>query len=102
MKLPISLRSQKKPKLLLVRRVVGDSMSPTLAAGQVVIALPWLRSRVGDIVIARAQGREVIKRLVAIEGEYATLHGDNPDASTDSRHYGFVSRSDIIGRVLGR
>jgi len=30
------------------------------------------------------------------------VHGDNKDASTDSRQWGDVPREEIIGRVIGR
>lgn len=79
-------------------------MEPTLRPGRLVIAMP-LKGRVGDVVIARKDHREVIKRIddiqPVIDGAYDVfLIGDNPDRSTDSRSYGLVAHHHIIGRVV--
>ena len=45
----------------------------------------------------------IVKRVSAIDrnGHYF-LTGDNPTASTDSRHWGVVKRLDIAGKVTSR
>lgn len=85
---------------LFVRRVVGDSMSPTLLAGNIVVGLTKGRYRSGRIVIAKVGDREVIKRIDAIKNKKYFLKGDNAAASTDSRHYGAVSESAILGVII--
>jgi hypothetical protein len=72
-------------------------MLPTLCPGQVVVCLSGARYDVGDIVAVMVDGREVIKRVTAISGDKVRLSGDNPARSTDSRHYGAVSKSAILG-----
>jgi type IV secretory pathway protease TraF len=37
-----------------------------------------------------------------MSGSFVTVHGDNKDASTDSRQWGDVAREEIIGKVIGR
>jgi len=85
----------------------GTSMNPTLKDGEVVLVDREASSiNVGDIVVARQpieQNSEVVKRVARINerGDYF-LVGDNPDDSTDSRHYGAVTREYIKGKVVAR
>lgn len=91
--------------------VVGDSMSPGLLAGDrlVVHRLPlrW-RGRVlkpGDIVVAtdpRQPSRVLVKRVAKAEGQEIWLAGDNPGRSTDSRDFGPVPLSGVVGKVVYR
>ena len=71
-------------------RVAGDSMRPTLEPGQLLLGWRWSRAKAGDIVVAR-HGRPLVKRLAALAEPGAWLVGDNPAASTDSRHFGHLS-----------
>jgi len=80
---------------MFVRRITGRSMLPGLPPG----ALIFVRAtspQVGDIVIARLGGREVVKRLTKIEGGYY-LVGDNRAESTDSRELGAIQKDAILG-----
>lgn len=74
-------------------------MSPALTAGDIVLVVRR-RPRVGDMVLALAEGREVVKRVETIKYGTYYIVGDNRDASTDSRHYGPVKRSAILGTVM--
>ena len=87
-------------KLLLIRRVVGSSMEPTFAEGQVLIASPLARVRLHDVVLLRHNGLEKLKRVAKLEGGMVFLAGDNPAASTDSRHFGRLSKDVITGTVI--
>ncbi len=102
--------------------VEGESMSPSLEAGDYVLAvrLPrWAgRSvfgwRVGWIVVAERPDRPgltIIKRVASVEGASReeegervtiTLLGDNPAASTDSRQFGPVGAEAVWGVVVVR
>ena len=85
------------PHLLYVLRIEGDSMSPTLQAGQVVLALSsrWVRVRPGRIV-AFERGRTLfIKRALTQESDGWFVVGDQPARSTDSRRFGPVPVSAI-------
>lgn len=84
----------------------GRSMNPTLKDGEVVLVDRDAAVGVGDIVVARhplEQDSEVVKRIERIteKGHYF-LVGDNPEDSTDSRHYGPVTREYIKGKVVAR
>ena len=81
-------------------------MNPTLRDGEVVLVDRNAEIEVGDIVVARhpiEQDSEVVKRVQRINdrGHYY-LVGDNLDDSTDSRHYGAVTREYIKGKVVAR
>lgn len=74
-------------------------MSPTLPSGSLVAVSP-LRGDppVGAIVVVRRpDGTEHLKRIAEAmqDGRFVVL-GDNLEASTDSRHYGPVSRGDVV------
>ncbi|PLS81762.1 hypothetical protein CYG49_01290, partial [Candidatus Saccharibacteria bacterium] len=85
--------------MLLIRRVVGDSMLPTLLPGHIVIAKKNKKPQIGAIVIAMISDREVIKRVASHSDRGYILLGDNPADSTDSRMYGAVSEQHIFGVV---
>ena len=89
-------------------RVDGESMAPTLHAGELLAVRP-LRAgdpREGQIVVARSGAREVVKRVVTprhpIDPTMVWLEGDNPDRSTDSRTTGPVRRDAVVGIVRAR
>lgn len=81
-------------------------MNPTLRDGEVVLVDRDADIEVGDIVVAKhpiEQVSEVVKRVERInERGHYYLVGDNPDDSTDSRHYGAVTREYIKGKVVAR
>jgi nickel-type superoxide dismutase maturation protease len=84
-------------------------MEPSLAPGERVVvarAAYWfLLPKPGDLVVVRdprQPGRLLIKRLGEPEGGGWLVHGDNAEASTDSRTFGPVARELIVGKVLFR
>ena len=86
--------------------VRGESMRPTLLPGQKVLVnrlnYIFLKPKIGDIVVVKSpeDGRMVIKRIDKVEdGKYFVV-GDNLKKSTDSRVFGAVSKSAIIGKVI--
>lgn len=89
-----------KPKKLLVRRVVGDSMLPTFFAGQVVAIKQTQQLQVGDVVMIKHGGLEKIKRIARMDTARVYLLGDNPNASTDSRTFGWLGRESVVGKVV--
>lgn len=86
---------------MLIRRVIGVSMLPALMPGKLVFArTKFFRLKVGDIIIFQHNGLEKIKRIKTIDSESITVEGDNKVSSTDSRHFGSVSRNNVIGKVI--
>jgi signal peptidase I len=81
-------------------KVAGDSMEPTLRAGDhlAVRPLAWLEPRSHQIVVVHAAGLEMVKRVTAwrTPGSYEVT-GDNVDRSLDSRRFGAVVADDIAG-----
>lgn len=81
-------------------------MQPTLQPGDHVLVIRWLRPRVGDVVALRdpRYGKRLLLKRVAArtaDGKYE-VRADNPNVGEDSRHFGVVSRSLIVGRVVWR
>ena len=72
-------------------RVSGQSMTPTLLDGNLVLVRHQARVRPGQVVLARFRSREdlaVIKRVERAAGGGWLLASDNPRAGTDSRQHG--------------
>jgi len=85
--------------------VTGDSMAPLFRNGDHLLVWKTARVRPGDVVAAldpRDPGRAVLKRAVDVQGRGVWLEGDNPEASTDSRHFGLVPLSLVKGRAIYR
>lgn len=84
---------------IMVRRVVGQSMLPTLRPGIVVMFRRFGKCQPGDIVVARVAGREVVKRVLWLDANHAYIVGDNPGYSTDSRQFGPIPVAAIVGTL---
>ncbi len=82
------------------RRVVGKSMHPTLREGQVVLVFMSRYLRVGDVVVAFMDQREVVKRITKMRDGTVFLEGDNRKESTDSKTHGWLPDRHILGRVI--
>lgn len=83
-------------KLLFLRRVVGHSMNPTLREGQIVVASSLFRAKTGDVVIAKVNGIEVVKRIKSSGFKQIKL-------ASDARGHGLyatVKREDIVGKAI--
>ncbi|MGH3786174.1 MAG: S24/S26 family peptidase [Pseudonocardiaceae bacterium] len=82
--------------------VRGPSMSPTLSDGDVLLISLRARARPGSVVLVRwvqRPGQVSVKRAVGRHGPGWWVLGDNPAASTDSRHLG---TADPIAVVIAR
>jgi len=94
------------PTMSLGRVVVeGDSMMPTLRAGDRCIVKWGQTAQVGDIVVARRPDRPeliVVKRVSAIEPDGHWLEGDNTKGSHDSWVFGPVASAGILAVVTYR
>jgi hypothetical protein len=84
---------------MFIRRVSGNSMKPNLSNGDIVLG--WRRQLVSGAVIVFQRKTEVfVKRISKIGGDAAYVVGDNIEDSHDSRHFGKIAKSDIIGTVM--
>lgn len=100
--------------------VQGASMEPSLLAGDHLLVLRWGRPRPGEVVALRdprrPSQRALVKRVAAEPGGAVTVGGvvmragprslvvlgDNLAESSDSRSFGPVPRSLLLGRCVYR
>lgn len=76
-------------------------MNPTLVEGQDILSFNlFYKPKVGDIVVIKYDGKEMVKRVEKIENGQIFVEGDNKQESTDSRDFGSVSKDKIIGKVI--
>ncbi len=81
-------------------------MSPTIQSGQIVLAnrLSYLLKlpAIQDVVALKdpRDGKILIKRIVKIKNKKYFVMGDNKSESTDSRAFGWITKKDIIGKVV--
>ncbi|HEV8564815.1 MAG TPA: S26 family signal peptidase [Actinomycetota bacterium] len=95
--------------------VEGASMVPTLLPGDWALAVGTRRLRRGDVVVVEHPGRpgyEMVKRLTGVPRDRLGsdgrvlgddewwVEGDHEPGSTDSRHFGPVSREELKAKVL--
>jgi nickel-type superoxide dismutase maturation protease len=84
--------------------VNGRSMLPTLTNGQDVLSFNWAylgrKPSVGDIVVIEVDGKEMIKRVVEVNGKQVLVEGDNQKESTDSRDFGPIDMDQIVGKIV--
>lgn len=89
--------------LLSKIKVVGHSMEPTLKQNQIVIvsSIPYFfrKPKIGDVVVLKRQ-KYIIKRIAAIKKEQVFVIGDNKKESNDSRHFGWIGKDNILGKVI--
>ena len=83
-------------------RVAERSMEPTIKEGDYVVLLAFGKFRVGDIVALKHPYKNltIIKRIVKTRADSVYVKGDNGRLSEDSRKFGFVKKSVVIGKVL--
>lgn len=91
-------------------RVTGASMLPALTPGdEVLVDLEAYRDavpKVGDIALLyhpRMPNQKIVKRITAVFGNGRVfVEGDNPAHSSDSRVWGVLPATLLIGRVTSR
>jgi phage repressor protein C with HTH and peptisase S24 domain len=100
MRLPKFSGKQKRPKLI-IRRIVGSSMTPNLAPRQIIVATGWFHAvRAGQVFVFYHEGKEKIKRVERVEDGKVFFIGDNLEESSDSRHFGWVRIEDLTAHVV--
>lgn len=79
-------------------------MGPLIKNGQKVFVskIPYVirYPKIGDIVMFRHGGKNFIKRISKVQNGKYYLTGDNKKDSLDSRKIGWISREQILGKVL--
>jgi nickel-type superoxide dismutase maturation protease len=80
-------------------------MRPALEPGDRLVVVPSASLRTGQVVAVadpRVSGRLLVKRVGALRDGQVEVLGDNDAASTDSRDFGPVARSQVVGIALYR
>jgi len=91
-------------------KVMGNSMSPLLKPGEeILVATRAYRKslpKIGDVVVLKHPGQNyltIVKRIIDIDINHnCFLVGDNLAQSVDSRHWGSIKSSNLIGKVTSR
>jgi nickel-type superoxide dismutase maturation protease len=98
-----------RPATALFRvAVAGRSMEPTFRDGDWLLVRQLRRPpREGEVVVAfdpRAPERLLVKRVRAVVGDQVTIEGDHADPaeSTDSREFGPIPGSAVVGHPVLR
>ena len=68
-----------------------NSMLPTFKPDDQVLTFNWTRPKVGDLVVFKKEGMNMIKRITKVEKELVYLEGDN---IKESSKVGWVERKD--------
>jgi nickel-type superoxide dismutase maturation protease len=87
-------------------QIIGPSMEPAMQTGDHWVVWRTKRLRLGDAALLQHPLRPdllIVKRLVnRVDTGHWWVEGDNPEGSEDSRSFGPVAASAIVGRVTFR
>ena len=95
-------------KLFKAVELRGDSMSPNFIDGDwLLFRLLPANVRVGKVVLVQRQsdlGTDFlqVKRVTKVNEVGIWVEGDNKSASTDSRSWGALDSTEVIGKLLFR
>ncbi len=87
-------------KKLKIRRVVGDSMSPTISNNSLIAFLEISSYKIGDIVLVSINNTEYIKKISAINDSGLYYFVSEDYMGLDSRVWGFQSSGVIKAKLL--
>lgn len=79
-------------------------MSPLLHDGDVVYTEKYQEMKVDDVVVLPHPFRNkfIIKQVTAVHGDMLELAGLNPEESEDSRTFGYIPQTHILGTVIAK
>ena len=75
-------------------------MSPYLKPEDLAIIWRTKDVKKNDVVVFDRSGDYFIKRVADIKEDKFFLEGDNKKESVDSRKFGWISKQQIIGKVI--
>ena len=90
--------------MILFGKVKDNSMEPIFREGDYIISLPYFFSSpsAGDVIILKhpRKNKLLLKRIEKVSGNEFFVKGDNKAHSEDSRKFGPVKKSHIVGKVV--
>ena len=82
-------------------RISDRSMLPNFKEGDFVLVNKlFFKLNDNDVVVFKNGSKFLIKRIKKIENHEIYVEGDNRRLSKDSRHFGPITKKQIIGKVL--
>lgn len=87
-------------------QIEGNSMLPRFPSGTVVLinklAFLFFQPKVNEVILVShpRTKRILIKRIIMKKNDTYFVQGDNFEQSTDSRDFGFITKKDILGKVV--
>jgi len=84
-------------------RVADKSMEPSLLSGDYIFVNGRSQKiNVGDVVVMRHPNKNIyiVKRVREISNDKFYLMGDNDGESEDSRRFGALERSKLVGKLI--
>lgn len=85
-------------------KIAGHSMQPTILEGQKVLvsSIPYFFSKpkIDDIIAFRINSKIFVKRIYSVSDNKYHVKGDNSDDSLDSKNFGFVSKNNMLGKII--
>lgn len=90
---------------LIVFSIEEQSMLPLLSPGEKVLVSRMHKGKIGDIIVfinpdVKSKQLYLIKQVVNIENNKVYVVGKNTLESFDSRKFGWISKKNIIGKML--
>jgi signal peptidase I len=80
-------------------------MEPTLRNGDVILAsgIRYLitQPKVNEIVVFKSpSGQIMLKQITKVDNDKYFLEGNNKEDSLDSRQFGWVTKKQILGKMI--
>jgi signal peptidase I len=81
-------------------KVTGHSMEPVYKEGDLVLSFNYSNPKVGTAVLFNHNRQVYLKRITQIRDNKYYLAGDNQVDSHDSKDFGWVGKSSLVGSVV--
>lgn len=81
-------------------------MEPFISSGDIILVnrLSYLfkNPKIGDVVVIKKNNKKkyLIKRIQKVRKKTYFVVGDNKNQSIDSRNFGWITKEDIIGKMI--
>lgn len=91
---------------ILKFQVQENSMEPFISSGDIILVnrLSYLfkNPKIGDVVVIKKNNKKkyLIKRIQKVRKKTYFVVGDNKNQSIDSRNFGWITKEDIIGKMI--